>query len=80
MAYTILPVTTNDLPDIVAIHEAAFVDDPIFGQIMANVSPEAKLAHDLHWYEREFGISELNGLRWKKLIDGNGYKHWQRRK
>lgn len=74
MVYMNLPATANNLPDIVAIYDAAVANDPLFGQIMPNVSPETKLAHDPHWYERELGISKLNGRRWKKLIDGNGYK------
>ena len=77
MQYTILPATPADLPDIVAVYHAAFANDPFIGQLMPNVPPQAKNAHDMHWYAREFEMSELNGLRFRKLVDGDGYDSGQ---
>lgn len=73
MAYTILQATPADLPDIIAIYHAAFANDPFIGQLMVNVPSEVKQAHDMHWYGREFEMCELNGLRFRKVVDGNGY-------
>ena len=75
MPYSIVPATPDDLPDIIAIYHAAFADDPFIGQLMPNVPPEVKQAHDMHWYGREFEMSELNGLRFRKVVDGDGYDH-----
>lgn len=72
MPYTILPATPADLPDITAIHQAAFADDPFIGQLMPNVLPEFKRSHDMHFFEREFEMSRLNGLRFRKAVDGEG--------
>lgn len=73
MPYIILPAIPADLPDIIAIYHAAFKDDPFVGQLMPNVPPEVKQAYDMHWYGREFEMSELNGLRLRKVVDGEGY-------
>ena len=72
MAYTILPATPADLPDIVAIHHAAFADDPFIGQLMPDVSPELKRSHDMHFFTRQFEMSGFNGLRFRKAVDGEG--------
>ena len=73
MAYTILPATPADLPDIVSVHDAAFADDPFIGQLMPNVSPEVKQSHDMYFFTRQFEMSRLNGQRLTKAVDGNGY-------
>lgn len=73
MQYTLLPATPADLPDIIAIYHAAFSTYPFIGQLMPNVPPEVRQAHDMHWYGREFELSELNGLRFRKVVDENGY-------
>lgn len=75
MPYTVLPATPADLPDIIAVYHAAFANDPFIGQLMPNVPLEVKTAHDLHWYGREFEMSELNGLRFRKVVDEDGYHH-----
>ena len=73
MPYTILPATPADLPDIVAIYHAAFANDQFIGQLMPSVPPDVKQAFDTHWYGREFEMSELNGLRFRKVVDQTGY-------
>ena len=73
MAYTILPATPADLPDIVAVQHAAFADDAFIGQLMPNVSPEARQSHDMHFFVRQFEMSKLNGMRFRKAVDGEGY-------
>ena len=73
MSYTILPVTPTDLPDVSAICDAAFKDDPIVGHLMSNVLPEVKQAHDMHYWENQLVMSEYNGMRLKKLVDKDGY-------
>ena len=72
MAYTILPATPADLPDIVDIHNAAFADDPFIGQLMPDVEPELKRSHDMHFFKRQFEMSWCNGLRFRKVVDGEG--------
>lgn len=72
MAYTILPATPTDLPDIVAVHHAAFADDAFIGQLMPDVSLEDKQSHDMHFFARQFEMSRLNGLRFRKAVDGEG--------
>ena len=72
MAYTVLPATPADLPDIIAIHHAAFADDPFIGLLMPNVLPEVKQSHDMHYFGRQFDMSRLNGLRFRKAVDGEG--------
>lgn len=72
MVYTLLPATPADLSDIIAIYHAAFATDPFIGQLMPNVPPEVRQNHDMHWYGREFELSELNGLRFRKVVDENG--------
>lgn len=72
MVYRLLPATPADLPDIIAIYHAAFATDPFIGQLMPNVPPEVRQAHDMHWYGREFELSELNGLRFRKVVDEDG--------
>ena len=79
MPYTISPATPADLPDIIAIYHAAFANDPFVGQIMANVPLQVKQAHDMHWYGREFEMGQLNGLRFRKVVDGDGYNPSPRR-
>ena len=78
MQYTVLPATPADLPDIIAVFHAAFANDPFVGQLMPNVPPHIRTAHDMHWYSREFEMSELNGLRFRKLVDADGYGFCQR--
>lgn len=73
MTYRVLPATPADLPDTIAIYHAAFADDPFIGQLMPNVPADFKQAHDLHWYGREFEMNELNGLRFRKVVDVDGY-------
>ena len=73
MQYTILPATPADLPDIIAVFHAAFANDPFIGQLMPDVPPQIKRAYDMHWYSREFDMSELNGLRFRKVVDEDGY-------
>ncbi|CAF9935402.1 hypothetical protein IMSHALPRED_010215 [Imshaugia aleurites] len=81
MPYRVLPATPADLPDIIAIYHAAFANDPFIGQLTPNVPPSVKQAYDLHWYGREFDLSELNGLRFRKVVDGDGkllaFAKWQ---
>ena len=72
MAYKILPATPADLPDIIAVHHAAFADDPFIGQLTANVSPEVQQAHDMRFFARQFEMSRLNGLRFRKAVDAEG--------
>lgn len=72
MTYTVQPATPADLPDIVEIHDAAFATDPFIGQLMPNVPPEVKRAHDIHYYRRELDMSELNGTRFRKVVGGDG--------
>ena len=79
MPYTISPATPADLPDIITIYHAAFANDPFIGQIMPNVPPGVKQAYDMHCYGREFEMSQLNGLRFRKVVDGDGYNPWPRR-
>ena len=79
MPYKTLPATRADLPEIIAIYHAAFADDPFIGQLTPNVPPDVKQAYDMHWYGREFDLSELNGLRLRKVVDGDGYRHSSRR-
>ncbi len=73
MVYKILEATPADLPDIITVYHAAFAADPFIGQLMPNVPPEVKQAHDMHWYGREFKLSKLNGLQFRKVVDGDGY-------
>ena len=73
MSYRILPATPADLPDIIAIYHAAFVEDPFIGQLMPNVPPALKQAHDMHRYGRDCEMSDLNGLRFRKVVDEDGY-------
>ncbi len=73
MVYKILEATPADLPDIITVYHAAFAADPFIGQLMPNVPPEVKQAHDMHWYGREFELSKLNGLHFRKVVDGDGY-------
>ena len=79
MSYNILPVTLTDLPDIAAICDAAFKDDPIVGHLMSNVLPEVKQAHDMHYWENQLVMSEYNGMTLRKLVDENGYDCWRLR-
>ena len=72
MAYKILPATPADLPDIIAVHHAAFADDPFIGQLTADVLPEAKQAHDMRFFARQFEMARLNGLRFRKAVDAEG--------
>ena len=73
MPYSILPATPADLPDIVAIFHAAFADDPFIRQLMPKVPPHVRQAHDMHYFGREFEMSELKGLCFRKVVDGDGY-------
>lgn len=77
MSYNILPVTPADLPDIVAVFHAAFKDDPHVGQLMPNVLPEVKQAHDMHYWQYQLNMSEYNGMIFRKLVDEDGYDHYQ---
>ena len=78
MSYTVLTATQDDLIAIIAVYHAAFADDPFIGQIMPNVAPEVKQAYDIHRFRREIEMSELNGLKLKKVVDGDGYDHPRR--
>ena len=73
MSYNILPVAPTDLPDISAICDAAFKDDPIVGHLMSNVLPEVKQAYDIHYWENQLVMAEYIGMRLRKLVDGDGY-------
>ena len=72
MAYTILPATPADLPEIVACHQATFADDPFIGLLMPNVLPEVKQSHDMHYFGRQFEMSRFNGMKHRKAVDGEG--------
>lgn len=72
MAYRILPATPADLPDIIAVHHAAFADDPFMSQLKPNVVPELKQRHDMHFFLRQFEMSRLNGMRFRKAVDEDG--------
>ena len=73
MPYNMLPVTPADLPDIIPVYQAAFKDDPFIGQLMPNVLPEVKQAYDMHYWENQLRMSEYNGMRFRKLVDEDGY-------
>lgn len=82
MPLTILPATPTDLPDIVAIYDAAFKNDRIIGNLMPDVPPAIKEAYDLEWYRREFTMAELTGCKFSKAVEDEqgqmvGYAKWQ---
>ena len=72
MTYRLLPATPADLPDIIDIYHAAFQNDHFIGQMMPHVPRDIKRAYDMHYYGREFEMSALNGLRFRKVVDQDG--------
>lgn len=74
MAYTLLPATKAEIPDLITVYDAAFKDHPFVEQFMPNADPGAKLKCDLAWYGHEFEIGETDTRqRYLKAVDEGVY-------
>ncbi|KAL8976984.1 MAG: hypothetical protein Q9205_007125, partial [Flavoplaca limonia] len=59
MAFQLLPAEVSDIPDIVTVHQASWVNDPIIGQLMPEVDPKVKYDYDLGYYKTKFETKDL---------------------
>ncbi|KAL8789430.1 MAG: hypothetical protein Q9213_001187 [Squamulea squamosa] len=82
MPFQVLPAEASDIPDIVAVHQAAWVDDPIVGRLMPDVDPKAKYDYDLDFYQKRFDSKTLTGSVMHKVVDTDtgklvAYARWK---
>ncbi|KAL8766853.1 MAG: hypothetical protein Q9209_006511 [Squamulea sp. 1 TL-2023] len=69
MPFEVHPAEASDIPDIVAIHQVVWVDDPIVGRLMPNVDPKAKYDYDVDFYKKKFDSRTLTGAVMHKVVD-----------
>lgn len=69
MAFEILPAEIADVPAIVAIHQAAFLDGPITGRLWCDVGPQVRNDNDMRYFEKTIRDRLLTGCHFSKLVD-----------
>ena len=69
MAFKVLPAEVSDIPDIVAVHQASWVNDPIIGRLMPDVDPKVKYDYDLAYYKNKFETKDLTGAVMHKVVE-----------
>ncbi|KAL9629199.1 MAG: hypothetical protein Q9204_005410 [Flavoplaca sp. TL-2023a] len=69
MAFKVLPAEVSDIPDIVAVHQASWVNDPIIGRLMPDVDPKVKYDYDLGYYKNKFETKALSGSVMHKVVE-----------
>lgn len=69
MPFELHPAETSDIPDIVAVHQASWVNDPIIGRLMPDVDPKVKYDYDIDFYEKKFSFKDLTGTVMHKIVD-----------
>ncbi|KAL8668500.1 MAG: hypothetical protein Q9168_006875, partial [Polycauliona sp. 1 TL-2023] len=69
MSFQVLPAEPADIPDIVTVHQASWVNDPIIGQLMPDVEPKAKYEYDVDYYTKGFETRALTGSVMHKVVE-----------
>ncbi|KAI4218912.1 MAG: hypothetical protein L6R36_008677 [Xanthoria steineri] len=69
MPFRVLPAEPSDIPDIVTVHQASWVDDPIIGRLMPDVEPKVKYDHDVNYYKDKFEHKALTGTVMHKVVE-----------
>ena len=69
MPFKVLPAEATDIPDIVAIHQVTWDNDPIVGKLFPNVDPKAQYDYDLDFYKKKFETKELTGSVTHKVVE-----------
>ncbi|KAL8920506.1 MAG: hypothetical protein Q9208_006256 [Pyrenodesmia sp. 3 TL-2023] len=69
MSFQVLPAEVSDIPDIVAVHQASWENDPIVGRLMPDVDPIAKYDYDVDFYKRKFETKALTGSVMHKVVE-----------
>ena len=69
MAFQLLPAEASDIPDIVAVHQASWVNDPIVGRLMPDVDPKVKYDYDVDYYKNKFETKALTGALMHKVVE-----------
>ncbi|KAL8752177.1 MAG: hypothetical protein Q9184_005816 [Pyrenodesmia sp. 2 TL-2023] len=69
MSFQVLPAEPSDIPDIVAVHQASWENDPIVGRLMPDVDPKAKYDYDVDFYKRKFDTKALTGSVMHKVVE-----------
>lgn len=69
MPFQVLQAEPSDIPDIVAVHQASWVNDPIIGRLMPDVEPRVKYDYDVDYYKNKFETKALTGTVMHKIVD-----------
>ncbi|KAL8645315.1 MAG: hypothetical protein Q9226_007359 [Calogaya cf. arnoldii] len=69
MSFQVLPAEPSDIPDIVAVHQASWVNDPIIGRLMPDVEPKAKYDYEVNYYKNKFETRVLTGSVMHKVVE-----------
>ena len=69
MPFQLLPADLTDLPDLVAVFQAAFRDDPIIYHLMRDVDPEVKYKYDMGFLGKYIRDGPLTGSRFFKIVE-----------
>ena len=69
--FSVHPVTSADVPDLVQIFADAFDDDPIVSGIQRDVELGAKIKGDEELFALWIRNAKRDGFRWDKACEGN---------
>ncbi|CAO1600378.1 hypothetical protein XANCAGTX0491_004069 [Xanthoria calcicola] len=69
MPFRVLPAEPSDIPGMVTVHQASWVDDPIIGRLMPDVEPKVKYDYDVNYYKDKFENKALTGTVMHKVIE-----------
>ncbi|KAL8813998.1 MAG: hypothetical protein Q9223_006745 [Gallowayella weberi] len=69
MPFQLLLAEASDIPEIVAVHQISWVDDPIVARLMPDVEPKAKWDYDVDYYRKKFDSKSLTGTVMHKIVD-----------
>ncbi|KAL8681927.1 MAG: hypothetical protein Q9186_002013 [Xanthomendoza sp. 1 TL-2023] len=69
MPFQLLPAEVSDIPDMVAVHQSSWGNDPIIGRLMPDVEPKAKWDYDVDYYRKKFDSKNLTGTVMHKIVE-----------
>ncbi|KAL8926238.1 MAG: hypothetical protein Q9172_001880 [Xanthocarpia lactea] len=69
MPFKVLPAEATDIPDIVAIHQVTWDNDPIVSRLFPNVDPKTQYDYDVDFYKKKFDTKDLTGSVMHKVVE-----------
>lgn len=73
MTFSVVKAHASDIPDIVAIANAAFKDDQFIGQMMPNVPIDVQNKYYYPKHVQNFKNPHLTGSIYYKAVNEKGY-------